>query len=69
MESIYPISHPSADDFDRAEKDYAERFGVPAPGSGRSEARYQAIVLALEINAPATERDVDAFRIPGPLDS
>ena len=63
MESKYPICNPSDADFDAAVADYKATFGIPPPGSGRSPARYQAVVLALEIGKPATEQDIHDFQV------
>ena len=65
MESKYPICNPSEADFDAAIADYITMFGAPPPGSGRSPARYQAAVLAIEVGKPATEKDVQDFRVDG----
>ena len=42
---------------------YKKRFLVSPPGEGFSEARYQAILLALEVNRPATEQDIADFDV------
>ena len=42
---------------------YGKQFNAPPPGDGFSEARYQAILLALEVNRPATEQDLADFDV------
>ena len=42
---------------------YEKQFNAPPPGDGFSEARYQAILLALEVNRPATESDLADFDV------
>ena len=63
MESPHPVCHPTENEFDKAASAYRTEFNADPPGSGRSEARYQAIILALEIGVPATEQDIKDFEI------
>lgn len=63
MESEFPVFRPTRKCFEEAMAAYGKQFNAPPPGDGFSEARYQAILLALEVNRPATEQDLADFDV------
>ena len=63
MESEFPVFRPTRQCFKKALAAYRKQFNAPPPGDGFSEARYQAILLALEVNRPATEQDIADFEV------
>ena len=63
MESEFPVFRPTRQCFKKALAAYQKRFLADPPGAGFSEARYQAIILALEVNQPATEQDIADFEV------
>ena len=63
MESEFPLFRPTRKWFEKAVAAYEKQFNAHPPGDGFSEARYQAILLALEVNRPATESDLADFDV------